>query len=382
MTTFPLIFKEAKHRKLNFLLSLLAVVTAVALFVFFFTTGRASKQEARMVMRNMGFNLRIIPKETDMNKFWANGFSEHTMPEEFVYRFASQKGLYYAHLMATLQKKIVWRNKEVILTGILPEVSPPDKHHPPMSFIVKPGTVTVGYELAHSLGVKKGDVIDIFGKSFTVAKCLSESGSNDDIRIYGNLHEVQGILGMEGRINEIKALECVCYTKSPEQFRITLRKQLAHLLPDAKVIEFQAIAEARKNQRWMVEKYFSLVMPFVLVVCAVWVGALAMMNVRERRHEIGIMRALGHGTGKITSLFLGKAIVIGLIGAVLGFGVGTALALVFGPDIFKVTAKMIKPIYVLLGWSLIAAPAFAALSSFIPAMFAVTQDAAATLMEE
>ena len=381
MNLFYMIFKEIAHRKFNFLFSLLAVLTAVALFIFFHTTGRAAREEARVVLKNMGFNLRIIPKDTDMDKFWAEGFSEHTMPEDYVYRFAKQKGLYYNHLMATLQRKTTWRGKSVILTGILPEVSPPGKKKKPMSFSVKPGTVYVGYEIARSLGIKEGDVIDLLGERFTVAKALSQTGSIDDIRIYGHLHDIQRILGLKGRINEIKALECVCYIQSPEEFRRTLHRQLAQLLPDAKVIELRSIALARRNQRWMIERYFSIVMPFVIVVCAVWIGALAMMNVRDRRYEIGIMRALGYGSGKIALLFLGKAIVIGLIGAALGFLVGTLLSLTLGPDIFKVTARMIKPIYGLLGWSLIAAPAFAALSSFIPAMVAVTQDPALTLRE-
>lgn len=382
MKTFHLIFKEFIHRKLNSLLSLLAIVTAVALFVSFFTTGQASKRETTRLMRDMGFNLRIIPKETDMNKFWATGFSEHTMPEEYVSRFADHEGISYNHLVATLKRKVSWRGKEIILTGISPkEVSPPGKKKPPMIFTIKPGTVHVGYELANSLGIEKGDVINIFGSSFTVARRLPEMGSDDDIRIYGHLHDVQRILGMEGRINEIQALECVCFMVSPEGFRATLREQLAKVLPDAKVIEIQSIAIARQRQRWMVERYFSLIMPFVLVVCAVWIGALAMMNVRERRYEIGIMRALGYSSSKIASLFLLKAVLTGLIGAAVGFGIGTGLALSYGPEIFKVTAKMIKPLYGLLVWSIIAAPAFAALSSFIPAMLAVTQDPALTLRE-
>lgn len=66
MKIVQLILREIMHRKLNSLLSLLAIVTAVALFVSFFTTGQASKRETTRLMRNIGFNLRIIPKETDI----------------------------------------------------------------------------------------------------------------------------------------------------------------------------------------------------------------------------------------------------------------------------------------------------------------------------
>jgi putative ABC transport system permease protein len=94
------------------------------------------------------------------------------------------------------------------------------------------------------------------------------------------------------------------------------------------------------------------------------------------------MRALGYDSGRIISLFLGKAVVIGLLGAAIGFLAGTALAMRFGPDIFKITAKtMIKPEPFLFVISLIFAPLFAAVSIFIAAMIAATYDPAVTLRE-
>ncbi len=123
-------------------------------------------------------------------------------------------------------------------------------------------------------------------------------------------------------------------------------------------------------------------MPLVVVVCGIWIGSLAAVNTRERKHEIGVMRALGYGTGAIVRLILGKAVFIGFVGAMVGFAMGTVLALTVGPDIFQVTAKLIKPMYGLLGWSLLAAPALACLSSFIPAMSATVLDPAEILRHE
>ncbi len=378
MSTFRLITRELRHRVLNFLLGLLAITAAVALFIAVLTMGRASEREAVRLMRDMGFNLRFLPKDTEMEDFWATDFAANDMPEEYVYRLASEHSLTVNHLVATLQKKERWRDRQVLLTGILPEVQPPGKPKSPMGFTIERGTIYVGYELARSLGLSKGDVIDLFGKEFTVVRCLAESGSKDDIRIYGHLHDIQEVLGKPGRINEIKALHCLCYDSN----LATLRDNLARSFPDTQVIEFQSIALARAETRRMVEKYAAFIMPVVMVVCAAWIGVLAMLNVRERRQEIGIMRALGFGSGKIASLFLGKAVLIGIVGAGVGFAVGTGLALRFGPAIFKVTARAITPLYGLLWWSLIAAPAFAALASFLPTVVAVTQDPAVTLIEE
>ena len=95
------------------------------------------------------------------------------------------------------------------------------------------------------------------------------------------------------------------------------------------------------------------------------------------------MRALGYGSCKITLLFLGKAIIIGLFGALIGYSIGTVLALKFGPNIFEITAKtMIKPEPYLLLYCIVFAPVFAAVSSFIPTMIAVAYDPAVTLREE
>lgn len=381
MSTLQLIVREILHRKLNFVMSALAVATAVALFVSFFTTSEASDRETIRLTRDMGFNLRIIPKETHMEVFWVTGFSDHFMPEEYVFRFAGHEDFSYAHLTATLHKKIEWRGREIILTGIAPEIEPSGQAKSPMSPLIETGTIIVGFEPANGLSLKRGDRVDILGRTFTVASTLSETGSDEDVRIYARLEEAQEILHLQGRINEIRALNCLCLTSDDEDPLVILRSQLDQVLPEAKVIMNQTIAVARERQRLMFEKYFALVMPIVLVACGVWIGTLAMTNVRDRRQEIGVMRALGYSSGKVAGLFFGKAIVLGLAGAVIGFYAGTWITLKYGPGIFKVTASAIEPMNSLLVGSLIIAPAFASLSMFIPAMFAITLDPAETLRE-
>lgn len=382
MPTFQLILKELIHRKLNFLLITLAIVTAVALFVSFFTTSEASKRETIRLTRDMGFNLRIIPAQTDMVKFWTSGFSEHFMPEDYMLRFLARKEFSFAHLTATLQKKVTWRDMEIILTGISPEIEPSGKKKTSMSFAIKPGTAYIGFEPASRLALRKNDKVELFGKVFIVAQTLAESGSNDDIRVYAQLRDVQEILELQGKINEIKALNCLCLVSEDDDPLEILRSQLLHVLPDARVIMNKTIAAAREKQRLMFEKYFAFIMPFVVIVCAAWIGVLAMLNVKDRKQEIGVLRAIGYGAGKIAAIFIGKAVLSGIAGAILGFGIGSALSLIYGPDIFKVTAKMVKPVYELLGWSILSAPIFAAVASFIPAMIAITQDPAQTLREE
>jgi ABC-type antimicrobial peptide transport system permease subunit len=116
-------------------------------------------------------------------------------------------------------------------------------------------------------------------------------------------------------------------------------------------------------------------------VSVIWIGTLAYFNVKERKNEIGVLRALGYGAGKVAYLFLGRAVLLGILGAFLGFLLGTAFSLIYGPEVFTITASAIKPIYKLLLWSVLVAPLFAAIASFIPAMIAISTDPAIVLRD-
>jgi ABC-type lipoprotein release transport system permease subunit len=382
MTIFGLIFKEIRHRKTNFALGSLAVMMAVALFISFFTAAKASNRETARLMLSLGFNLHIIPKDTNMNEFLLTGLPDKTMPEQYTEILASQKTISYNHLMATLQKKITWRGLDVVLTGLAPEVSPLGSKTPPMRGPIERGNLYVGYRVATALELNESKVVEIKGKTFKVVECLSESGGADDIRIQCHLLDAQDILNLPGQISEIRAVDCLCFTPTEDPASI-LREEIGPLLPEAQVFHTKSIASTRAKTRQMVRNLFAVIVPFVVIACGVWIGVLAIMNVRDRQQEIGIMRALGYGSGRITTLFLGKAFTIGLVGALAGFLVGTGLALKFGSPIFELTAeKMIKPELSLLLYCLVFAPVFAAISSFIPTMIAVTYDPAVTLREE
>jgi ABC-type lipoprotein release transport system permease subunit len=160
------------------------------------------------------------------------------------------------------------------------------------------------------------------------------------------------------------------------------KQQLFQILPEAQVILLQGIANIRETQRAAMEGYISLILLLIVITCSVWVGILAMMNVRDREHEIGVMRTLGHGSIKIASLFLGKSVVVGIIGVIPGCFIGTLLALMIGPDIFKITAEAIQPNYFFLAAIMIVAPVFSVVSSFIPTMIAVSQDPSITLRND
>ncbi len=380
MPLLSLILRELRHHRFNAALSLLGLVAAVALLVVIRLLTTAAERETRRVVRDLGFNLRIIPRETDPELFFATGYSDKTLPADAVQRLASgaQTFVSFNHLTASLERRIPLGDREAILTGLGPAVVGGADKKQPMGFNIAPGKAHVGYLLARRLGAKPGAPLPVKGRLLTVEKVLVESGTDDDIRLFTSLSDAQAILDLPGRISEIKAIDCLCLTADQDPLT-QLRAALAKLLPEAQVLQMRTMADARAKQRQTAERYSRFAVPLVLGIGAAWVGILAALNVRERRAELGLWRALGHGSGRIAALFLGRAALLGIAGAALGYFVGNAIGLHYGPKLYPVTAGGFASEPVLLGWALLVTPAFAAVAAFLPAMIAVSKDPAETL---
>src|SRR4030042_5710726 len=98
-----------------------------------------------------------------------------------------------------------------------------------------------------------------------------------------SLGDLQSVLGMEGKINKIEALGCVC-----KDGRIkNARNQVQAIFTALEVRELSSIADARENQRLMMNKYGAFIIPFVLVSCLLITGFLFYQNINARRYEIG-----------------------------------------------------------------------------------------------
>ena len=423
MTLWRIVLKEILHRKGNFLLSLLAVAIAVGCLVGALTLlrshraktadliaqrqteleeqGRKLEDDMRKITKRMGFNIFIFPKDQNLHDVYASGYVEKTMPEEYVNRLATAEVIKsITHLLPTLTRKAEWpeAKRTVIVMGTRGQVAQKgadDKK--PIQEPVAPGTMTLGYELHHQLGHKVGDKVIFMGKPFTVSKCHPAKGTSDDITLQIHLKEAQELLGLPGRINAILALECNCATL---ERLAEVRAEVERVLPGTQVIErhSEALARAetrneagraaqlalesekayRVKQEQELEGFAALLVPLVLLGAAAAVGALAYYNVRARTVEIGTLRAIGWRTGQILRLFLSKALLLGLLGAALGYGAGYVFS-VYRAD-GALTGRHFDAQVLALG--LVLAPVLALTASWVPALLAARQDPAVVLREE
>jgi len=422
MTIGRLILREIAHRKTGFALGLLSVSIAVAALACAMTLLRAhdirteqivdAKEAAtraemakmeddyRKIMKDLGFNVLILPNDQNLADLYADDFASKYMPEEYVERLAKSDIVTIQHLLPSLQQKARWPeqgDRTVIVIGTRGEV--PYAHRTVKSPILEPvaeNTIILGYELHRGANAKEGDTIAFMGRNFKVAKCHPGRGNKDDITAWISLKEAQAIFNRPGQINGILALECVCAADSLEK----IRAEIAGILPDTQVIEFKsqviARAEARrraadtardaieseKRQRAKLraerEGFAAMLVPMALIGCMAWIGLSALANVRERRTEIGVLRALGVRSVQIFSVFLGKAALIGILGGIAGYAAGFLAAAAWRE------AGSVRSLFepTLMTASIVLAPVLAVIAAWLPALLAARQDPAEVLREE
>jgi putative ABC transport system permease protein len=421
MNLWRMILRELAHRKLNFLLSLLAVTIAVACLAGAWTllqaderhtaqlltqkqkeveTAGAELQEAmRKITLGLGFNLLILPQDQDLNELHLEGGLSRVMPEDYVNRLAQSKIVTVNHLLPSVVKKLTWpeKNLPIILQGTRGEVpilhADPKK---PLLDAVPPGKIVLGFQVQQRLKLQPEEQVTLLGRTFSFLKAHPERGTADDTTVWIHLAEAQALLGLQNLIHAILALECHC---AGERLP-AIRAEITGILPGTQVMERGPPALARTEARSRAEQnalqalklemasraalrrqheqFAAVLVPVVFAGCIVWIGFLALSNVRERRAEIGILRAIGCRSGQILAIFLGRAVLLGLTGAVLGGLSGTLLGAQWsgggaGPWLGLDPGLM--------GVAVVLALLLAVFGTWIPALWAARQDPATVLQE-
>jgi len=428
MSIWRLIAKEILHRKLNFALGVFSVMAASGVVVAQFTLLRchdlnteqilhAKQEEAelrlakmeddyRKYMKELGFNLLILPKDQDLTEFWQSGFASTTMAESTVTTLANSKTMIVRHLLPIVQQRIDWpeQKRRIILMGTRGEVPLAHrKPREPMLLAVPTGKCVVGYELARDLGIKLGQTITLRGKSLEVQQVRIERGTAEDATIWVDLADGQELLGLEGRLNAIEALKCHCTSVLPGQLRqevtsilggqvkvvlrenkVTLRAKARDRAKAEHIAAMAAERASRNRLKQTRESLAGVIVPAVLLAAAVWIGLLALSNVRERQTEIGILRAIGVRGRSIVGVFFTRALVTGLLGAAIGYAAGLAVGVIVArssPSLrVESSAVLFEPWLLVI--VLVAAPLLAMLASWAPAVLAGRQDPAVILARE
>jgi putative ABC transport system permease protein len=427
------IAREIKHRKGSFAIGVLSVAVAVGCLAGARTLLRGHdlrteevllqkeaetrqamaglEDDYRRIMRRLGYNVLILHRDQSFTELRAHGYPTVHFPEEYAERLGRGGIETLNHLLPVLQEKILWpeQNREVLLTGIRGQVPVYHKAHfltdegqyrSPIMDSVPKGKADVGFDLAQELGLKPGGVFQFQDRSFTVNRVYPRRGSQDDITLWVHLATAQEILDRPGSVNGILALECVCDFDALG----AIQEEVSRILPDARVLEFGSLVRVRSEARQRAaeahvqaveaekihraqmrqerESTAGILIPVVMLGAAGAIFFLMLNNGRERRMEIGILRAVGWRERQLMTVFLGRAFLLGAAGVLPGFLAGYAFGSFWSgvPLFSREGLALFEPR--LLAAIFIAAPLTTALAGSLPAWLAARQDPAAILREQ
>jgi putative ABC transport system permease protein len=216
----------------------------------------------------------------------------------------------------------------------------------------------VGIEFAKKNGIKVGDLLSIATGAVTKSPAAEKvtgilsSGGPEDSAVIVSLSKAQILAG---KPSEYRKLYVSALTKPEDDFGrrdpstlaaadyerwyctpyiSSIALQIKQVLPGADVRVIRRVADGEGAILTRVRTLLWLVTFASLLAAALAVGASSAASVIERRTEIGLMKALGAGSGTVGFLLAAEQLLLALVGGSLGYSLGILLARIVGQKIF------------------------------------------------
>lgn len=330
MKSLEIVLKEIRQRKLSALLVVLAVGVATATVLTVAALNRALSDEFRRLTRDMGTNLIIFPADAQLERYFHGTEPDpSTLPQEYIDALLALKPPIARHIVGRLLTSVRVEGRQYVLAGTSPEYDTAPGSKSQLGMVISPGAVHVGAVAAEELGWREGQAVTIEDRTVQVERILPPLGSRDDFTIFAPLEEVQNMLAKPGEVSVVEALGCLC----AGDYLATVKRDIEAALPNTHVVSLRSRALARVRVRQSVAAFGVVLSVVVVALSAVGGASVFLVNVRERRSEIGILMAMGCQTGRIVWLFLLKGLVLAIGAALLAFVSATALIRALPPRV-------------------------------------------------
>lgn len=235
-----------------------------------------------------------------------------------------------------------------------------------------PGQVLLGLEARNRLASDPGATLDIQGRDYTVSGVLWETGGDEDGVI---VMDRQELAQLTGRGAEVSLVEIVAADSGAAG---ALSEEISKALPDASVVSIKKSLEFNSRADVALGRFGLAATALIVVVSGAIISLTMLASVRERRREIGILRAIGYRCRDIWVLLLLESIFLSGGAALVGTALGLAGA-ALGPRLVQSLELefVVNPVVVVTGVVLSAVLAVSA--TLYPASRAARLDPASAL---
>ncbi len=178
----------------------------------------------------------------------------------------------------------------------------------------------IGTVLAKNLDKKIGDSLPLFDDQFRIVGIYHSSNVFEEGAVVIPLAELQRLMDRQGQVTGFSVIMEKPSTKAAID---RARKEIESLAPGLTALPTD------EHVKSVTEIQLAKAMAWLTSAVALLIGGFGMMNtmimaVHERTKEIGILRAIGWGRGRIVRMILLESLVIGVVGAIVG-GIGASI---------------------------------------------------------
>jgi putative ABC transport system permease protein len=300
-----------------------------------------AKRRLTTEFRALGANMIVAPRDTNANSGGA------TLNQSVLAELPTENAgkpvpaVAFLYVIGEVAKAGEIHHEAAVIAGTegqgLTQVRPGRRMEYSAEVEKDPAACEVGAKAAAQFKVHVGDSLNLRNQS-RQATCkvfaVVATGGAEDTQIFTKLATAQTLADLPGRISLVQ-LSVTGTPDSITRFIVALSQRL----PAADVHGIKQLAEAEGKLYNRISGLLSITVIIVLLLTSLCVMA-GMSNVAmERKNDVGLMKAIGGSVRRVVRLFLAEAILMGIVGGVIGSAFGILGSIWLGKTVFGVAAQ-------------------------------------------
>ena len=370
-------FNNLQRRKGKMIFLVLGLFIGIATIVTLLSITESMSRDIEDRLDQFGANIVMVPRSDNLALSYGGitmggvnyqtiEFAEERLPEIRTIENAKNLGLIAPKVLGASAVN----GKDVLLMGVDFETELQLKNwwHYDGTPPSEANELLIGSQVASTYNLAVGNKLAIGGSDFRISSILKPTGASEDGIIIGDIHAFQKLLGKEGRVSMVE-IAAFCRDCPIEELVL----QIGEKFPEAKVTALRQAVMSKMQSIEMFKTFSYGIAVLVIFIGSLLVFVTMMGSVNERTREIGIFRAIGFRRGHVMQIILLEAMVVGLVGGLLGYLGGNAIAWVSLPLVVK-NGTFAGLNYNLGGVALLLSVALSLLASLYPAQKASKLD--------
>jgi len=300
-----------------------------------------AKRRLTTEFRALGANVIVVPRDANANS--AGGTLDQTVLAGLPTENSGKPvpAVAFLYVIGEVAKAGEIHHQAAVIAGTegqgLTKVRPGRSMEYSAELEKDPAACEAGAKAATQFNVHAGDSLHLRNQG-REATCkvfaVVATGGAEDSQIFTRLATAQTLGDLPGRISLLQ----LSVTGTPDSIQSFIAA-LSQRLPGADVHGIKQLAEAEGKLYNRISGLLSTTVVIVLFLTSLSVMA-GMSNVAiERKNDVGLMKAIGGSARRVVRLFLAEAILMGIVGGLIGSAFGILGSIWLGKTVFGVAAQ-------------------------------------------